>query len=168
MVAGLAVLGWTMRGRLVPVTAGDTAPAFTAKTLDGRELSLEALRGSVVLLNVWATWCPPCIKELPALERLNQKLGPEGLKIVAVSIDAPAAAEGPFSELHAYVEHLGLTFTVLHDPKGIAQDLFAPTGLPTTVLIDRNGRIRNTILGAREWDDEEHVREIRALLAEPR
>lgn len=166
LVAALAVFGWTMRNRLLPAAAGELAPSLTANTLDGRPVSLEEFRGNVVLLNVWATWCPPCVKELPALERLHRKLGPEGLKVVAVSIDAPVAVAGPYSELQAYVDHLKLSFTILHDPKQRAQDLFAPTGLPTTVLIDRSGRIRSTILGAREWDDDEHVREIRALLAE--
>jgi len=166
MVAALAVLGWTLRDRLVPARTNGFAPELTAKSLDGRPVSLSDFRGNVVLLNVWATWCPPCIKELPALERLHRKLGPEGLKVVAVSVDAPAAVAGPYNELQAYVDHLQLTFTILHDAESRAQDLFAPTGLPTTVLIDRQGRIRNTILGAREWDDEEHVREIRALLAE--
>lgn len=166
LVAGLAVLGWTLRDRLAFATTGSIAPDLTANTLDGQPVSLHDFRGNVVLLNVWATWCPPCVRELPALERLHRKLGPEGLKIVAVSVDAPVAATGPYSELRAYIDQLKLTFTVLHDPKGRAKDLFAPTGLPTTVLIDRKGRIRETVLGAREWDDEEHVREIRALLAE--
>lgn len=164
LVAGLAVLGWTLRDRFRPAAAGDVVPAYAARTLDGQVVSLDQLRGNVVLLNVWATWCVPCVKELPALERLYQKLGAEGLKVIAVSVDPPAAATGPYNELRTFVDHLNLTFTILHDPERRAQDLFAPVGLPTTILIDREGHIHSTILGAREWDDETHVREIRALL----
>lgn len=164
LVAALAIFGWVLRDRFAPAVPGQPAPAYAARTLDGQLVSIQDLRGDVVLLNVWATWCVPCVRELPALERLHQKLGPEGLKVVAVSVDPPAAVLGPYNELQHYIDELSLTFLILHDPERRAQDLFAPVGLPTTVLIDREGRIHSTILGAREWDDESHVREIRALL----
>jgi cytochrome c biogenesis protein CcmG, thiol:disulfide interchange protein DsbE len=121
-----------------------------------------------VLLNLWATWCAPCVKEMPALQRLHEELAPQGLRIVAISVDRPPAVMNPFGQfsgdIRAFVERFGLTFTVLHDPSGGVQSVYQSSGLPTTYLIDREGRIRKKVLGAAEWDQPRFADAVRALL----
>ena len=80
-LVSLLVLSWTMRDRFIPVGPGARAPEYSAPALDGQSVSLASLRGKVVVLNVWATWCRPCRTEMPALERLHRKLGTDGLEL---------------------------------------------------------------------------------------
>ena len=165
MLFGLA---WTLRDRFTPVGVGSRVPVYTARTLDGRSVSLQSLRGKVVVLNVWATWCKPCRAEMPALERLQHKFGADGLEVVAVSVDAPLGTLAPAGQrggdVRAYVESLGLTFMVLHDPQRSIEQLFLVQGLPTTFVIDRNGRIDQKIVGAREWDAPYYAKYFTELL----
>src|SRR5690606_16354584 len=88
LLVALVALGWTVRDRFLPVEVGTAAPSFPARDLQGNPVSLDALRGEVVLLNIWATWCPPCREEMPSMQRLHDQLAEEGLRVVAVSIDA--------------------------------------------------------------------------------
>ena len=180
-VAGVGVLlavllgaGWLVRDRFLPVDVGMSAPAFTATDLQGRPVSLEDLKGQVVLLNVWATWCGPCRDEMPSMERLHQELGPQGLKIVAVSVDAaPGAASAraqsaaqPGGDVAEFARQLGLTFTIWHDPSGSIQRTYRTTGVPESFVIDRNGVIQKKVIGATEWDTGSHPELLRRLLAE--
>ncbi|MGH7461357.1 MAG: peroxiredoxin family protein, partial [Longimicrobiales bacterium] len=150
---------------------GSAAPAYSALTLDGREMSLSAFRGKVVLLNVWATWCRPCVEEMPALDRVYRELKAEGLEVVAVSVDAPVGGldsmGNPGGDIGTFAAGLDLTFTILHDPKGKVKPLFGLYGLPTTVVIDRAGRVVKKVIGSKAWDDQQHRSELRALLAKP-
>jgi cytochrome c biogenesis protein CcmG, thiol:disulfide interchange protein DsbE len=163
-VAVSGVLLWTFRGSFAPLDIGSPAPAYAAVTLDGDSVHLEGLRGRVVLLNVWATWCTPCVREMPALQRLHEKLDARGLSIVAVSVDAEGSAFGGDGDVRAFVEQFGLTFTVLRDASGRIESTFGVSGLPMTFLIDRDGRIQRKVLGAREWDDPELASDIESLL----
>ena len=164
----LMALAWSQRDRFVPVGVGTRVPAYTATTLDGRSVSLASLKGKVVVLNVWATWCRPCRVEMPALERLHRQLGAEGLEIVAVSVDTPPGILSPMGQfggdVQAWVNAMGLTFTVLHDPQRTIEELFLVQGLPTTLIIDKSGRIQQKILGARAWDDPQFVDYFKELL----
>ncbi|HSL71928.1 MAG TPA: TlpA disulfide reductase family protein, partial [Longimicrobiales bacterium] len=141
-IAALVLLGWTQRHRFVSVDLGGAAPEYSARTLDGREYSLASLRGKVVVLNVWATWCAPCVKEMPTLQRAHDLLKSEGLEVVAVSVDAEAggldAFGNPGGDVAAFVRDHGLTFTVLHDPRRRIEGLFAIYGLPATFVLDRS------------------------------
>ena len=164
-LAVLAVLALRSNGGFGPLDAGRTAPSYAARTLEGDTLDLESLRGRAVLLNVWATWCKPCVREMPALQRVHELLEPEGLSIVAVSVDNAALGLGdPGRDVAAFVEEYGITFTVLLDPESRVESAFQVMGLPMTFLIDRDGRVRQKILGARDWDQAEWLRTIRALL----
>ena len=167
-LVALLVLAWTQGSRFAPVAVGARAPAYTARTLDGRTVSLASLKGKVVVLNVWATWCRPCRTEMPALERLQQKLGKDGLEIVAVSVDTPLGTLGPSGnnggDVKSYVSDMGLTFTVLHDPQRSVEDLFLVQGLPTTFIIDKNGRIDQKVVGAREWDAPNYIQYFTKML----
>lgn len=168
-VAAVALLATALALRggadFVPRDEGTIAPDYAAMTLNGDTLTLQEMRGKPVLLNVWATWCKPCVREMPALERLHQEMSPEGLTIVAVSVDNAAfGVADPKYSVQAFTEEFGLTFTILLDPENRVESAFRVVGLPMTFLIDRDGRIVERIIGAREWDGPEMKAELRKLL----
>ena len=121
----------------LPGTVGATAPEYAARTLDGDTVSLAELRGQAVLLNVWATWCPPCRKEMPDLQALHEELGPRGLNVVGVSIDAAGADE----IVREFLDEYGITYTILRDSDERVSSAFPAQGVPITVLIDPKGTI---------------------------
>lgn len=161
-LGALLVALWSQRGRYGPAEVGSRAPSYAAATLAGDTMRLDDLRGRVVLLNVWATWCTPCVEEMPALQRLHEQLDERGLSVVAVSVDAGPG--GGDADVLSFVDQFGLTFTVLRDASGRIEDAFGVAGLPTTFVIDRDGRIQRKVLGARDWDDPALASEIESLL----
>lgn len=165
VLALLLAAGWMARGRFLPVEVGTRAPDFQARDMEGRPVSLSDLRGEVVLLNVWATWCAPCLDEMPSMERLHRELGPEGLRIVAVSVDGAPGALSPGGDPASFARELGLTFTIWHDPSGAVQRTYRTTGVPETFVIDRDGIIQKKVIGATEWDEGAHPDLVRRLLA---
>ena len=170
VLAALLGAGWLVRDRFLPVEVGTRAPSFQARDMQGRPVSLQDLRGQVVLLNIWATWCGPCLDEMPSIERLHRELGPRGLKIVAVSVDAAQGAVSragqPGGNIAEFARELGLTFTIWHDPsEGIAR-AYRTTGVPESFVIDRNGVIQKKVIGATVWDTGSHPELIRRLLGE--
>ena len=168
VLAGLIGAGWMVKDRFLPVEVGTAAPDFTATDLEGRRVSLSDLDGEVVLLNIWATWCPPCIEEMPSMQRLYRQLGPEGLKIVAVSVDAELGrsdASGKIGgDIRRFVDEMGLTFDIWHDPDGSIQQTYRTTGIPESFVIDRDGNIVRKDIGGKLWDSEERLESIRRLL----
>ncbi|MBA2245157.1 MAG: TlpA family protein disulfide reductase [Gemmatimonadetes bacterium] len=164
----LLFLGWGARERFLPVEVGTRAPDFAARDLDGAPVSLGELRGEVVLLNVWATWCPPCIEEMPSMQRLHERLGPEGLRVVAVSVDAaPGARDAvgrPGGNVRTFVDEFGITFDIWRDSAGEIQRIYRTTGIPESFVIDRDGVIIKKVIGATEWDAETNIELIRRLL----
>jgi peroxiredoxin len=168
LAAVLAALIWVNRAQFTPLESGSQLPDYTVQTLSGAPRSLAAYRGQPVLLNVWATWCPPCVREMPALQRVHESLANEGLRIVAVSVDSrPGAINAwgrPGGDIEGFVKELGLTFEILWDPSGEIETAYGLVGLPTTFLIDREGRIRERVSGWRAWDDPAAVARLRALL----
>ncbi|HEU5209424.1 MAG TPA: TlpA disulfide reductase family protein [Longimicrobiales bacterium] len=129
-------------GEFAPLQRGDRAPAFGAVTLEGDSLALGSLADRPILLNVWATWCPPCREEMPALQALHDRYDARGLAVVAVSLDASAA------DAAAFAGELGLTMRMLHDPAGRVTRTFRTTGVPETFLIGPDGRIVRRWIGA--------------------
>lgn len=141
------------------VYAADAAPDFTLADLGGKKVSLSSLKGKVVLLNFWATWCAPCRAEMPALNKLYLDLKEKGLVVLAVSVDD---AEKTVS---AYMKQKKFSFPVLMDAdKEVAFDSYGVTGLPTTVLIDRKGLLVETIVGERDWHEPQMKEKILRLL----
>ena len=153
-----------LRKELFPVQVGSKAPDFTAVTLDSvpREKRLADYRGQVLKINVWATWCLPCRVEMPSIEALHKSYGPKGLKILAVSIDDP----GTDSTIRAFVKQYGLTFEVLHDPKGKISDLYDIGGYPETFIVGKDGVIRKKLMQATDWNSPESRALVGRLLAE--
>lgn len=137
-----------------------TLPRVPFTDGDWRELTLEAFRGKVVLLNIWATWCGPCREEMPTLDRLQAKLGGPDFQVVALSIDQ----EGIFA-VKKFYEELGLeTLDIYVDESMRAPSLLGVIGIPATLLIDGEGREVGRKLGPAEWDSAEVVAEIRRHL----
>jgi thiol-disulfide isomerase/thioredoxin len=129
---------------------------------EGALVTLEDKRGTVVLINFWATWCPPCVREMPSLERLQTELGGAGFEVLAISEDREAKVIGPFYE-HFGLRQLG----GYHDPYGRLSRQLKVTGLPTTILIDHRGFEVGRVVGAAEWDSRESVALIRYYLTLP-
>ena len=139
--------------------AGSEAPGFRLPSLAGGEVDLASQRGKVVVLNFWATWCPPCVAEMPSLERLHRALAPEGLSVVTVSTDEDEA------ELRRFVAERALTLPVLKDPGGrVAAGEYRTTGYPETFVLDRDGRVLQHVVGPAEWDSAERLAYFRGLL----
>ncbi len=168
----LIVVAWMNQGRVQPVTAGTVAPEFEVNDLDGALARLSDHTGEVVLMNIWATWCLPCLVEMPSMERLYQEIAEEGFEIMAVSIDAELGgfdlAGRPGGDIQAFADSLGLTFPILHDPSGRIERLYRTTGVPETFLIGRDGIIYKKVAGGTEWDAPEHKELIQRLLAAPK
>jgi thiol-disulfide isomerase/thioredoxin len=119
----------------------------------GRPLALADFRGKVVLLNVWATWCLPCRKEMPTLDRLQAALGGGGFEVVALSVDRQGV-----EAVKAFYSEIGVRNLAVHvDASGQALSALAAVGLPTTILIDPEGRELGRLMGPAEWDAKEMV-----------
>ena len=145
---------------LVRVTPRTPAPDFTVPSLTGRPLSLADFREHVVLLNFWATWCPPCREEMPSMERLYQRYGNRGVTIFAVSMDRNVPAVPPF------VKGFGLTFPIGLDPESAVAGMYRVRALPTTIVVDRGRQIVAGAAGARDWDSSAAHAVIETLLDE--
>ena len=137
---------------------GQPAPAFELGRLDGAATSLASYRGRVVLINLWASWCAPCLTEMPSLERLHRRLGADGLVVLGVSADDEE------KNIRDVLAKLALTFPILRDPDGRMANAYRATGYPETYLVDKNGVLRATYVGPVEWDSPEVVSRIRNLL----
>jgi peroxiredoxin len=138
---------------------GRAAPGFRLTALGGGEVDLESLRGRVIVLNFWATWCPPCVGEMPSLERLHKALGKEGLAVVGVSVDEDEAV------LRRFVDQHKLTFALLRDPGGrIASGEYHTTGYPETFVLDAQGVLREHYVGPADWATPEAIGHFRRLV----
>jgi peroxiredoxin len=164
LLAGGAVIGVRLAPDIFPVEPGSRAPDFTAVDLaTGQRVSLSRYRGSVVLLNIWATWCLPCRAEMPSIQRLYEALGPAGLKVVAVSIDQAEPAV-----VREFQREFGLTFDILHDQTREIERVFQTTGVPETFILDRDGIIRKKQIGDHDWASQANQDLVRRLLAQRR
>lgn len=124
---------------------GKPMPDFAYPSLSGDTVRLSEQRGRVVLVNIWATWCPPCRKEMPSMQRLYEAYRDSGFTVLAISIDADTIPVRPF------VEELELTFPILLDPAISIQDLYGTTGVPESFVVDSRGRLVLRRLGADDW-----------------
>ncbi len=136
------------------------APGFLLQDVAGRWIDLGVFRDRYVLLNFWATWCAPCIREMPSLERLQETLGPEGLVVLAISTD-----RGGGDKVRPFVARLGLeAMTIGLDPRSRVAQSFVVPGLPTTYLIDPEGHMVGAMAGPAEWDERDALALIRSVL----
>jgi peroxiredoxin len=142
------------------VRSATPAPELRAADLKGAQKTLADYRGKVVLLNFWGSWCPPCLREMPSMERLRVKMAGRPLAIVA--IDSAETAD----EVNAFLSRMKLGFPILLDPEGDNTKRWKVFALPTTFLLDAEGRVRHVLTGPTEWDEGEALEIIESLLAE--
>jgi cytochrome c-type biogenesis protein len=128
---------------------GAAAPEYAALTLAGDSVQLSDLEGTVVLLNVWATWCVPCREEIPALQTLYEQHSARGFEIVGVSIDGP----GEIENVRTFAEGFNVTYTIWYDPADAVGATFQTIGVPTTFLLDRDGVVLWRHMGPVTVDD---------------
>lgn len=164
LLGGLGTGAYVMRDELFPVDVGSRAPAFEARAVDGsnRVRTLADYRGKVVVLNIWATWCTPCIVEMPSFERLRKLLPDSDLKIVAVSIDEWVGADS----VRRFALDLGLTYEILLDSLRNIDRAYQTTGVPETFVIARDGTIRKKWIGPAEWTSDANLALVRDLLGQ--
>lgn len=147
---------------LTPVNKVIPAGDFKLINMDDEPVRLSDFRGKVVLLNFWATWCPPCIREMPSMERLHKQVDAADFKVVAIN-----QMENP-DDVFAFTGQLAVdpTFDILFDETSEVSQMYAVRGLPTTYLIDKKGMIRYRAVGGREFNHPEVVKIIDQLIAE--
>jgi len=131
-----------------PAIGGKSAPDFTLKDLSGKPVALSSLRGKVVLLNFWATWCPPCRQEIPSMMLLNKAMEGKPFQMLAVSEDA-----GGKEAVEGYFKESGTSLPVLLDEDQAVGQRYGLTGVPETFVIGKNGVILKKVVGAMNWND---------------
>jgi cytochrome c biogenesis protein CcmG, thiol:disulfide interchange protein DsbE len=133
-----------------PPRIGKAAPDFTVKDSD-RTVILSQLKGQIVVLNFWATWCAPCVEEVPSLVQMQQHMKSKGVTVLAVSIDVD---EGNYKR---FVRDHGVNLLTVRDPDQKSNSLYGTTKFPETYIIDRNGVMRRKFIGAVDWTEPEII-----------
>jgi len=140
-----------------PTLAGKTAPAFNF-ALDGKPMKISDLHGKVVVLNFWASWCPPCVEETPALNRLQAAIAPQGGMVLGVSVDDSEA------NYQKFLRDQSVTFPTYRDAAQKINLEYGTTIFPETYIIDREGKIARKVIGPQEWDRGENYAFLESLL----
>ena len=151
ILAGCLALFITACGEKPVATVGKPAPDFDTLDLDGKVWSLSKLKGKVVFVNFWATWCSPCREEMPSMQRLYTKLPKDKFEMIALFNNDKKPA------VRNFVSQLGLTFPILSDEHNFAGTKYGLTGLPETFIVDKQGVIQEKIIGPAKWDSPENV-----------
>jgi cytochrome c biogenesis protein CcmG, thiol:disulfide interchange protein DsbE len=140
-----------------PTMAGKKAPAFSFE-LDGKQMQLSDLKGKVVVLNFWASWCPPCAEETPSLNGLQARIAPQGGMVLGVSVDENEAAYQKF------LRDQNVSFPTWRDPQQKVNLEYGTTVFPETYIIDRGGKIARKVIGPQDWDRGENYAFLESLL----
>jgi len=176
MIAGVVMtavfgvaLAVRMRQQIDPLEIGSKAPEFRATDLrTNRPVTIEDYRGKVVLVNIWATWCPPCRAEMPSMERLYKKLAGTDFRIAAVSVDGdafyPDKEQTSARQIMEFADGLSLTFDILHDPSGNIRRAYEIWAVPESFVVDRNGVVIKRVIGAADWEAPVNEALMRSLL----
>jgi thiol-disulfide isomerase/thioredoxin len=151
----------TRLGEFIPASPLLPAPAISFVDLAGNTVSLSEFTGKIVLVNLWATWCEPCLREMPSLERVQSRLG-DKIAVVAISED-----HGGSKTVDPFIDKLGLkSVKVYLDPKSAIERAFKVRGLPTSFLIDRKGMVLGRVEGAAEWDAPKLLEVLKSFLGD--
>jgi peroxiredoxin len=140
-----------------PVDIGERAPDFTLPALTRGSLSLHDFGRQVVVLNFWATWCPPCVEETPSLEKFAEQMRLQGVTVMGVSVDEDAGA------LQTFATEQHLSFPILRDPNRSIAHLYGTFLFPETYIIDQKGRVAEKLIGAVDWQDSRIVTFVQEL-----
>jgi thiol-disulfide isomerase/thioredoxin len=141
LTAGLVITGCTTGSEPI-ATVGEAAPNFELQNLDGQSISLSSLKGSPVLINFWATWCGPCVSEMPYIQEINKEWSDKGLIVLAINLGDNASQAEQFLQDH------NLSLPVLLDTNKVVAPKYGIRAIPTTFFIDKNGIVRVKIIGA--------------------
>jgi len=141
------------------ITSGDRAPEFRLQKFDGGFVSLSDLRGKVVMVHFWATWCPPCVEEIPALDRLHHSSLGKDFEMLAVSVD-----EGGAGAVAAFIQKNKLNIPVLFDPGRDIAGLYGTYKFPETYIVDRQGVVRYKAIGPRDWTEPSNIQILRNII----
>lgn len=160
MTLALCTAAWSAKAFNFAATDSGPVPELTFMDGDGNERSLDEFQGRVVVLNLWATWCAPCRKEMPSLDRLQAELGGDDLEVIALAMD-----RSDIGKIIAFYDELGLdNLRIYHDPTAKAGRTLLAPGLPTTLLIDREGGEIGRVLGDAEWDGADVITLLKAAV----
>ncbi len=158
LVTGLACV--SPARTVAAANPGAPAPAFTLAARDGGKVSLADLKGQVVMINFWATWCGPCRQEMPLLAQLHDKYAPLGFTLLGVNVEPDSAAAV------AWLKGLPVTFPILFDTDSAVAGRFGVDGMPSSVLVDRSGQVRYVHRGYKPGDEARYADMIRSLVKE--
>ncbi len=134
------------------VAAGDPAPDFQLEDLDGNKVSLAGLRGKVVLVNFWATWCPPCIEEMPSMERLHEAMAGDDFVLLALNTEKKGRTVVP-----EFLKKTPYSFPILFDDQGVAQQLYGVYKFPESFVIRKDGTVDQKIVGPLDWSSTKNI-----------
>ncbi len=140
------------------VVAGDLAPDFTVEDTKGNKVTLSALRGKVVLVNFWATWCPPCIEEMPSMERLNKFMAKEDFVMLAINTEKDGRTVVP-----NFLKKSPYTFPILYDNQGTVQQQYGVYKFPETFIVGKDGTVVEKIIGPLDWSSPKTVAYLKGL-----
>ena len=160
VVGALFFFGQNSGQRTKIVREGDLAPEFQLPSLEGKTVGLSSSRGKVVMVHFWATWCPPCVEELPTLDRLYRAHFGNDLEILAVSVD-----EGGAGAVVPFLQKNRFNLPVLLNPDQSVSRAYGTFKFPETYLVDREGVVRKKIIGAADWMSPAALQMIQDLLA---
>jgi thiol-disulfide isomerase/thioredoxin len=155
-LAALPVLGTSVD----PIRAGAPAPAFQLTSNSGKPVNLDSLKGQIVLVNFWASWCGPCRKEMPILEQLNRQYRNKGVTLLGVNVEPDSAAATD------WLKATPVSFPILFDRDSKVSKLYQVEGMPNTVILDRKGNVRYIHRGYQPGAENEYLDQIRALIRE--
>lgn len=140
------------------VKAGDTAPNFSIRTENGKTVTARDFGGKLLLLNFWATWCQPCVHEVPSLDQLSRELGPKGLVVLGVSVDKDQKAYQDF------IARFRVSYLTARDPGQVINLKYGTVQYPESYLIDQNGKVVEKVVGEENWSAEQMVQHVQSLL----
>ncbi len=159
-----AILIYVVAGTLEPhiTNAGDTAPNFKVTADNGKTITRDNFGGKLLVLNFWASWCPPCVTETPSLEQFARTMAPQGVVVVAISQDRKEDAYKKF------IERFNITFETARDPSADIAASYGTFQIPETYLIDKNGKVIEKVISNQDWMDPEFLARVRKMIgAEP-
>jgi peroxiredoxin len=142
------------------IVAGATAPAFQLSSAGGGALSLADLKGQVVLINFWASWCGPCRQEMPVLEQLYKKYKAGGFTLLGVNVEPKSA------DAASFLQSTPVSFPIVFDADSHVSKLYEVSGMPSTVIVDRKGTVRYVHHGYKPGEESEYLDQIRTLMRE--
>jgi peroxiredoxin len=157
---GALLLAATVQAGDLKPYSGDPLPDFTLSDMQGKAHTLSSYRGKVVMVNFWATYCGPCIKEIPSMQRLREKLAGMPFEILAIDMAEEQADVAAFLQRHK----IEANFPILLDSEGTVIEQWMISAVPTTFILDPQGKIRYALYGGLEWDSEEVISTINGLL----